>query len=713
MGEESATAAPSGRQVWLRLLALAFAIAAVGLPLNSYPAFALLLVATVVVFSGEMAGARVRWLIAAALLVFVLFLQWLLAPPRVDEGHNLFVPSPVLEAGLPPDVYRFMLAAFDAQYPAERRCAPATDGCWRSEAPPRQVYAFSADGIFRPGEMSRKAAGLAFSDPVWWRLGFINDSGTNWFGATDVERAVRDRRFWMGTHRWHLTMPWFEALRLPPEYVGGDLCWRGDVLWEGEGGRFTAVSHADEQCRVISSRDAGRLVFGVSINPETLTIRLRGPGILGLQSFVPSALALAAASAFVLLLVRVDWRRTAVPFLLAGSALLVIAIDDASFIGGMRPFDGGDDGLFYDSVGRSILRHALAGDWWNALRGGEDIFYYGGPGLRYFRAVEHFLFGESYLGYLTLTLVLPFAVWAVFRRFVSQQWALACAIVFVAVPVGTLFGTSFLNYAQWAGRGFADPAAYIFFICGIVPVVGAARGKPLFLPAFCGGLLMALAIFMKPIVAPACAVLLTGAGIAALYQKQWQRLGGLCIGFAPVFFITLHNWIYGHAFVLFSANSAHPLVLTMPPQAYFDAARELLSLHAGQNVLRGVNQIAGWLAGPSESRWLLPVSAAGVAAVVYVLLRGVRYDPWLRLLAGSALAQHAVALFYIATARYHFLTWFLTLVVVAAWLEAEVWPWMQRNYPQTARKLADGPLARTLTWLQKIQTGKLTPGTSL
>ena len=46
-------------------------------------------------------------------------------------------------------------------------------------------------------------------------------------------------------------------------------------------------------------------------------------------------------------------------------------------------------------------------------------------------------------------------------------------------------------------------------------------------------------------------------------------------------------------------------------------------------------------------------------------VRGRTFDPWLRLIGAAALAQHAVALFYNATvARYHFLTWFLTMLVV-------------------------------------------------
>jgi hypothetical protein len=117
--------------------------------------------------------------------------------------------------------------------------------------------------------------------------------------------------------------------------------------------------------------------------------------------------------ALIMVLVRVQVRHAIVPLILLALALLVIAIDDASFVGGVRPFDGGDDGLFYDGVGRAILRNFLAGDVYSALEGGEKVFYYGGPGLRYFRALEHAVFGESYLGY---------CLWCGCCRFLPWGW---------------------------------------------------------------------------------------------------------------------------------------------------------------------------------------------------------------------------------------------------------------------------------------------------
>src|ERR1019366_9891790 len=114
----------------------------------------------------------------------------------------------------------------------------------------------------------------------------------------------------------------------------------------------------------------------------------------------------------------------------------------------------------------------------------------------------------------------------------------------------------------------------------LLVIIGA---KPLgpngkFAPAFFGALLLALGIFMKPIIAPAAAVLLGGAGLSALFHKQWPRLAGLCIGFLPGFSMALHNCVFGHVFVLFSANAGDSNLLVMPPSAYGAALRGLLSL---------------------------------------------------------------------------------------------------------------------------------------
>ena len=691
---------------WRKLAALVLCIVVIGLPVNAIFDYALLVFLTIVIFSGDVGTGSRAWLAGVAIAAIAVLGQALLSPPRIQEGHNVFLPGPALERGLPPDVYQHLAAAFDAQYPAGKRCDPKGFGCWQNNGFPDSAFAFSADGIWHAPKFSRSVSSLDFSNPVWLGLGFANENRYNWTGDSDVRRAQRDRHFWMGWDRWHFTMPWFEIVSLPAAYVGSELCWRGEVMWEGEGQHF--APHAGDNCRSITAADVGKRIVGVGIKPETLAMHLTPPWSVRLQNFMRGILLLAAVAALVGVLVRVRTSRILVPVIIVGLSVLVIAVDDASFLGGLRPFDGGDDGLFYDGVGRLILQKLLAGDFFGALEGGEKVFYYGGPGLRYFRALEHIFFGESYLGYLSLVLLFPFLAYALFRRFLPERWSLTLILFFVAIPVGTLFGTSFVQYEQWAARGFADPASYILFVAGtvlIVPAQSDERRK--FCRAFFGALLLALGIFMKPIVAPAAAVLLGGAGVAALYLRQWARLAGLCIGFLPVFSMALHNWVYGHVFVLFSTNAGHAAVLVMPPSAYAAAAHELATLALnGEHLRRLLFQLGQWLSGPAESYATIPLNAAGVVILVYVVVRGRQFDPWLRLIGAAALAQHIVALFYTAaTARYHYLTWFLTMLVVAVWFHRVGFDWLKRRFPALWRQFAVHPwsqrLASGLAWLQK------------
>jgi len=673
-------------------VALALLVAVIGLPINHLFGYGMLAVAAVIIFYGEVTAQLRPWLLAALIALVASIGQYLLNPPRIDEGHNIFLTentdSNPLLTGLPPDVYRLMAEEFVKLYPPERRCDPKNPGCTHY-LPPERTYGFAADGIYDRPEFSRKVDGINFGDPVWLRLGVTNEMRYNWTGpGIEITRGKRDGRFWAGLHRWQLTMPFFVMYRFPAAYAGSDLCWKGDVLWEERNQQFVRLSNPVWACRTLEPSYIGKRIYGVAIKPGSLAMALDPPVTVHLRQALATALAVFAVVSILGLLARWTRRQVALPFVLIGLALTVIAVNDASVIGGLRPLDGGDDGLFYESVGRQIAQYILAGDFARALEGGEKVFFYGGPGLRYLRAFERFLFGDSNLGYLALLLILPLIVFALYRRLLPVRWALALVFIFIAVPVGAVFGTSYFLYAKWVARGFADPAACIFAFAGVLYLIGLrAQGPGNGFAAACGSAaLLALAVFVRPNIAPFVGVMLGGAGLAALYRHEWTRLAGLCIGFTPILLMPLHNWYFGGELVLFSSNSTHPLLLTMPPSAYLSALSELVRLDlAGDNLGGLVRQMTGWLSGPAETRLMIPLHAVAVAIVVRVAL--IRcLDGWVRLLAAATLTQHATAFFYIATPRYHFLAWFFTGILVAIWLRAEglelarqYWPtWWER-----------------------------------
>ncbi len=627
----------------------------------------------------------------------------ILNPPEIEEGHNIFLPdgkTDALVSGLPPEVYRLMAAEFDKTYPPEKRCDPAASGCWRGLGFPDRTYAFAADGLLRGAQMSRKVHHIDFSDPVWLRLGFANDLRYNWLSGSghDLVRVKRDSRFWMGLHRWQFGMPFFVTYRFPAAYSGSDLCWKGDVIWEERTEQFTLLSNPLWACRAIEPGDIGRRIYGVAIKPNQLAMSLDSTVAIHLRQALATALCVFAAVTIIGLLVRWRQRKAILPLTLMVMSLLVIAAGDASFVGGLRPLDGGADGLYYQGAGRQIAQYLAAGDFAKALEGGEAVFYYGGPGLRYFRALEMFIFGDTNLGYLSLVLLLPVVAFALYRRFLPTRWALALVLLFVAVPIGELFGTSFFHYAKWAARGYADPAACIFALCGLLLLIGRrVDGLGSGFAAACGAaFLFFLGVFMRPNIAPFAAVMLGGAGLAALHRGEWLRLAGLCVGFLPVTLMALHNWYFGGVFVPFSANSTHPLVLLMPPSAYLTALVDLLRLDFGSEYLtRAGRQIIRWLAGPSELAVMAPLHALALVLLARVMTRA-GFDPWLRLIAGATLAQHAVSLFYVATPRYHFLSWFCTGLVAVVWFRVEGIELLRRRLPLWWERIWNNPLSRSI-----------------
>ena len=176
------------------------------------------------------------------------------------------------------------------------------------------------------------------------------------------------------------------------------------------------------------------------------------------------------------------------------------------------------------------------------------------------------------------------------RNAVSCQWSFDSNTRRPSAVNGVGFGSSLVQYVKWAARGFADPAAYVLFLAGFVLLLGRLDQDPRerFARAFGAGLLFALALAVRPNIAPAAGVLLAGAGIAALVQREFARAVGLALGFAPVLALALHNWIYGGAFVLFTTTATHPLLLVMSPSAYLAALGELAHGEvAGEHELEG------------------------------------------------------------------------------------------------------------------------------
>lgn len=666
----------TSEKVLPKLAVLVLVVAALGLPVNNLYLFGLLAVSVLIVFTGSVARGGARWAGAVALSVVVLGVHMLLPAPRIEEGHNVFLidgPGSALEQGLPREAYRAIAERFDAAYPPASRCVAGEVYCWRPTAIPKRPYAFASDGILDRHEYSRRVTGIDFDNAVWLRLGVVNELWLDMMPKDGVERLKRDRRSLAIFGRWELRLPYFVMHQFPAAFVGSDLCWRGEVLWEGAGERFTPIAHKDWACRTLAPADTGRRLFALSIGADAnLSMRLDKTWSVKLGGALEAAATAIGVVGVLLLLVRWRPRRAIYPGMLAAATLLLVVLIDATFIGGYRPFDGGDDGLIFSGFARDMLQHLVRGDIAGALQGFEKVFYFN-PGMRYFRAVEFLFFGDTFLLYLLLILAMPLLVHAAVARFTGETWAFVFTLGFVLTPVGALFGTSYLHYVTWAARGYADPLGTMALLGGLVLLAGPAgtRFDARAAPAFWGALLLTVAVIFRPNLAPATGVLLGGAGLAALLAGRFSRVLALCAGFSAILLTAWHNWYFGGVFVPLSANAAAPNVLILTPDGYLAALGELARFDfAGVNLSKAASQIVDLLSGPADLWLVIPLHVAAYAALLRVIFSA-RFEPMLRLTALAALALTPVALIYAVTVRYNLAMWFLMALVVTAWLKTE------------------------------------------
>jgi hypothetical protein len=704
------TGSPS---VPLRLAVVVLAVVAVGLPINDLYAYGLLAIAALVAFTGLVTTRAKRWLAAIVLALAVLALHILAPAPRIEEGHNAFLidkEGGALERGLPREAFAIMKAQFDAAYPpAKRGCREGATECWGTFGLKDRTFAFAADGALDRPAYSRRVTAIDFDNPIWLRLGFINDQSVNFHGRIgELERASRNSRSLAIVGRWRLLLPYFLMYRFPAEFTGGSLCWRGEVLWEGANEQFARLDNADWGCRALTSDDIGRRIFGVAIERDApLAMSLDAPFGVKVTRALNAAASAVGILGILLLLARWQPQRMVAPLLAIGGALAVIVLIDATFIGGYRPFDAGDDGLMFSGFARISLEALTRGDVMGALRAGEDVYGFT-AGMRYFRALEYLVFGDSFLGYLSVMLVLPLIVFAVCRRFLGVDWAVVFTFAFVIVPLGALFGTSYLHYVVWSARGFADPLAAAAFLSGLVLLAGPAstRFNARIAPAFWGAMMVAFAVVLRPNLVLGAAALLGGLGLAALWLRQFPRLAALCIGFTPVFFPLWHNWHFGGVIVLFSDILTAASIYRVPPVTYVNALSEIARLNlTGDNVGKIATQMALWLSGPSELRVMIPLHVAALA-ILFRVTFSARFEPVLRLTALATIALAPSAFVYLISVRYHLVLWLLAAIVSVAWMKYEGLGLIDRRWPHLRERFGrSGAIARagrTIAWLRPL-----------
>ena len=661
-----------------RAALVGLAIVALGPPLNR-PVEILVLIAVIfLALCGEVRTGWRWWLGAVVLVAALRGALALLPDPRIEEGQNIFLidgPGGPLSRALPADVYATMEAEFDATYPPATRCDRSVPGCWRRRTLPAEAFAATADGLLKRPLHSRQIRAIDFDDAMGARVGVVNEVRYNWYGPEpDPQRMLFDPHAARATRGLRTTIPFYLMYQFPPDYAGSRLCWRGELLWEGADGRFDRRSHEQPDCVDLGTDTVGRRIFALSIRPAPpLEVHLEAPAAVQLTLVVRDVLALGAVLGLVVLLLRLEIRRLALPALWLALGLAgVILVAEPAFLAGFRGFVGGDDGLTHEGLGRLIARALMAGDWSGALAGGEPVFYFM-PGLRFVRAVENIVFGDTNYLYLAVMVAWPALVFVTARTILPLAWAAAAALL-LTLPLGSHIDGSFVEMLKPALQGYPDPmgaaallASYAMLFAEPADALRARR-------ILGGALLAALAVALRPNLLLAVVVMTATAALPAWRNRGATGLVAMIGGLAPLLLIPLHNWVFGHQLILFTSSVDTAFTLPTPPAIHGRAIAALLQGDLGSPDVAQVGaQLADWLAGSGSGRRHVVVNA--ILLVPLVAAAFAAGPVRLRLLARMAIAQHAALLFFHPFYRYAALAWLLTWLVDVALLQRAIARW--------------------------------------
>ena len=670
----------SWRVIAPRLAILAMIIAVLGIPITDLGRFLLLLASVIAATFGTPSELPKRWLLAVVIASALVALEWLLPIRHFEEGENVYVPmgdaGKVFELELPTDANARMKAEFDRTYLAgdESSVIPPN----RFLKPRRWIeHAFSpsADALWQRPKYSRTVEELSFGDQEQARIGAINRLLYNFYLVRTHPKRLHAPGVLAFENNLNLRVakiagpaidrnriPFFVMAELNHDLLGGTVCWRGEVLWEGENQSFNVLRNVSRTCRQVTDQDVGKRVFALSIGSPisfALTPPLKGRVFV----WIRGALRALAVFALLGLLVTIGGLSDILlPVASALSTLVTTTILWPEYLRGFRTLEGGNDGLTHELMGFDIAQALHAGRWANALRGGESIFYYM-PGLRYFRALEQFMFGETNFGILLCTMFFPVFLYYLLRRLLPPRWSLALICIFLFTPIFERLGFAHFVYLREMIKGFPEPVGYTAFLGGMallaqyVPThIPDERPAPM--PSGWIGFALAIGVALRPNLALPAVLILAMTGYWLLIQKRWGEAKGFALGFAPVLLIPLHNWYFGHEFVPLTSSAFTPDNLIAPPSVYWAAIEEISRLDfSGGGIAQVLRQLSRW----NEITDFYRVIA--VLVVVWILLRP-NSAPSLRGLALVALSMQAILLFYIPSGRYALLAWLLVFTLV-------------------------------------------------
>ncbi len=547
-------------------LFLFLAILVIGLPIVIFQKWLILATLIILITASQLKSSLKCLALGTGVLLLTILLRMILPFYTIEEGHNTFLiweDRDPFKDELPQPIYEKYRNAFHELFPPVEDASFGKTGSWKPYGIPIETYAFSSDSFWQDAKYSRQTRKIEFSYLGGQKFGFVNDRRYAFYDH--ISEIPRDR------------MPYFLMWEINNALIGSELIYYGPFVWELEDGSIEEWNGQGRNSYIIDQEDVGKRLwvakFDASEWKPVFLIKSQSLVFLDYLHLIVSITGILIAY---ILCYQISVKRFIIYFQLAAIAFVLFSHKYEIFTYEHPPLWGGSDGLFHEGLGYQITKDLANGNIYEALQGGEKIFFYV-PFYRFYRSIEDIFFGDTnYLVVLTMVMM-PLAFFYFLRQFIIPSYALIITLIFLMNP----WYLSYARYMEYAAWGLAEPMAFTYLMLALGMLFDAYKNidkESNYLNLLTlGFFLLGIVVFFRP-------NYLIIAGLLLLYTifKLWQSSSkpGILIvisAFAiPMSMMPLHNYIYGNEFVLLTRSVGVNTLVS--PSIYIEAAVSILKL---------------------------------------------------------------------------------------------------------------------------------------
>ncbi len=627
-----------------KLLFILLLIFSIGLPINNSVDLILILLGIIFIKIVTIKETIKLNFYKIILIIFIIIIPNFLTNNNIEEAHSSFFSNAdikILSNFLPFKFITHLNNDYKKKFDIDRALEAShifnKKNKFHDHNFIEEPYAFSSDNFFTRSKFTRFIKKISFRNREDLRLGQFNSLSYNLPYDKEFRRMI----------------PYYVLYKIPNSYSNSSICSKGNIFFGYSNLELIniskiSLSKIEKNCINIKTSSKYIYILGYSIDDQDdLEIKLK-KNVNYL--FFDSVKILLQLTLFIYFYKFIFNFKNLSKFYILSLflsiffSILFIFFKDINLLTGLRYFRGGADGLFHEFQGTEIVKNIYNLEFYNALRGGADVFYFM-PGLRYFIAINKIIFGDTSFGYVIVVFLLPIYLYIFCKNLISEKISFYILISFLIFPIFENMGFGQFNYIHQIVRNHAETLSITIIIFCLAKISSSKFIINInFLKVLFYCFLLSFATFCRPNFLPTTTIIFLYILYLSLNKSYILSLAAI-IGYSFIFFSLFHNIYFGDNFSLFTKSNVHFV--------FNDIFQSLNNGDIENNIV--INQFLKW--NPLYNFHRLVIF---ILVIIFFLKN--KKNLIISILFYAAILQHLVLFLTHPDGRYAYLAWMLTLI---------------------------------------------------